>query len=243
MMAMMAPMRRLAWSVYHQFRSYSDSASWPQHLPTADLESIFPGISEQSVSMRHRYEWRALTYGDAFALAAVTRFLRPRRIFEIGTFTGASTVLMAEQVDVRCKILTLDLPPNCDQLRLPDVAADPPESEATRIGERFRNGAHAARITQLFGDSATFDFSPYRNAVDLVFVDGSHSAAYVSNDTQRALDMLTDGGTIIWDDCSPDFPDVVRTLDRYGARVPIHRIAFTKLAIYTRHARCNAPRP
>jgi predicted O-methyltransferase YrrM len=57
------------------------------------------------------------------------------------------------------------------------------------------------RIHQLYGDSATFDLSPYYGAIDLIFIDGSHSEEYVKNDTLQSLKMLKNGsGVIIWHD-------------------------------------------
>ena len=48
------------------------------------------------------------------------------------------------------------------------------------------------QITQLYGDSANFDFSPYAGRMGLVFVDGSHSYDYVLQDTASALRLASD---------------------------------------------------
>jgi hypothetical protein len=52
----------------------------------------------------------------------------------------------------------------------------------------------------LFGDSASFDFSPFAGAVDLFFIDGAHSYEYVRSDTLRALQCVRPGGVIAWHD-------------------------------------------
>ena len=49
-------------------------------------------------------------------------------------------------------------------------------------------------------DSASFDFAPYRDQMDLVYVDGSHSPDYVVSDTRNAMEMLRPGGVLVWDD-------------------------------------------
>jgi hypothetical protein len=56
------------------------------------------------------------------------------------------------------------------------------------------------KIHQLLGDSATFDYSPYRNSCSLVFVDGSHAYEYVMADTRAAMSMVKKNGVIIWHD-------------------------------------------
>lgn len=78
---------------------------------------------------------------------------------------------------------------------------------------RFANSEHGHRITQLYGDSAIFDFSPYAGSIDLIFVDGAHSFEYVMKDTASACRMLTDRGVILWHDYSA-WPGVTEALNR-----------------------------
>ena len=67
-------------------------------------------------------------------------------------------------------------------------------------GYRFEGTDAASKITCLSGDSATFDFSPFRNGVDLFFIDGSHSYEYVRSDTFSALKCCHPGSVIVWHD-------------------------------------------
>jgi hypothetical protein len=101
-------------------------------------------------------------------------------------------------------------------------------------GEAYRGTEEEARITSLYGDSATFDFSPLAGQVDVVFVDGSHSHAYVKNDTERALEMLAPGGVIAWDDY-PAVPGVYSHLNAIAPMLehPMYHIYNTRLVIYT----------
>jgi len=68
--------------------------------------------------------------------------------------------------------------------------------------EKYRKSDRSiiAKINQLFGDSASFDFSPFYNSCSLVFVDGSHAYEYALSDTYAAMKMVKKGGVIIWDD-------------------------------------------
>ena len=50
----------------------------------------------------------------------------------------------------------------------------------------------------MLGDSAAFDYSPYRNNCSLIFVDGSHAYNYGLSDTRAALEMVEPGGVIVW---------------------------------------------
>ena len=49
--------------------------------------------------------------------------------------------------------------------------------------------------------------------VDLCLIDGGHSTPVVKADTENALRVLAEGGTILWDDYFHLYPDVVGYLD------------------------------
>ena len=76
------------------------------------------------------------------------------------------------------------------------------------------------RITQLYGDSASFDFSPWYGQMDFVFVDGAHAYNYVVNDTNIALKLLNPrGGIIIWHDYGV-WKGVTRALNELRENMP-----------------------
>jgi predicted O-methyltransferase YrrM len=226
--------QRFFGSILRYIAAYNHHALYPANLPVRMLHEVFPGIETREVCLQHHFEDKALPYGEAYVLAAISAHLRPRAVFEIGTFTGGATLLMARHAGMECEVYTLDMPPDDKSLQLPGVDADPPEENDARIGERFRGTEYARQISQLYGDSATFDFVPYHGKMDLVFVDGSHSYSYVVSDTRKALEMLSPRGTIIWDDCGTVHPGVAEALDKFGARLAILRIANTRFAVYTR---------
>lgn len=227
--------RRFVGSLLNYVATYNPDAVDLSALPERRLHDIFPGINEQSVCLQHTVEPKALPFGEAYVLASVASYVRPSQVFEIGTFTGGGTLIMAQHAGPECRVFTLDMPPGEENLMLQGLEEDPPEQESQRIGVRFRNTQYERQITQLFGDSATFDYGQYRGSVDLVFVDGSHSYSYVKNDTFKALEMLSETGTIIWDDCSLQYPGVVRALQGFNRKMSIYRVPSTRFAIYTRH--------
>lgn len=125
-------------------------------------------------------------------------------IFEIGTFDGRTSLNLAFSSPPHCQVYTLDLKPEMD------TAFDLAEGERhmvekTKSGARidaYRSSARetASRIHQLYGDSASFDFSPYYGSCSLVFIDASHAYEYVLSDSRAALRMLKPGGVILWHD-------------------------------------------
>ena len=54
--------------------------------------------------------------------------------------------------------------------------------------------AAEVKVRQLYGDSATFDYGPYKGECDIVFVEGAHSLAYAACDTEGAFQLVRPGG-------------------------------------------------
>lgn len=138
---------------------------------------------------------------ELLCLASMVKASGAVKIFEIGTFDGRSSRAMAMNLPTEGKLFTLNLPPGADSNASGLRNVDTELNIKVESGYRFADTPEAAKIQQLFGDSAAFDFSPYENQMDLVFIDGSHESSYVESDTQAALRMIrSSGGWIIWHD-------------------------------------------
>jgi predicted O-methyltransferase YrrM len=125
---------------------------------------------------------------------------RPERVFEIGTFDGRTTWQIAANTPESTRILTLDLPRD-ERARFVVCENDKKFIDKPESGARFKGTEQAKKITQLYGDSATFDFTPYYRAIDFVFIDGSHAYDYVLSDSQVALQLVKGRNAIIlWHD-------------------------------------------
>ena len=168
-------------------------------------------------------------------LCGLGALLDCRTIFEFGTNRGDTAWLLAHNLP-RARVYTLDLagPEAVQSAELELTDADEYFRTWDR-GARFRDTAEANRITQVFGDSATFDFSPYAGVMDLVYVDASHSYSYVRSDTEAAFTMLSAAGTIVWDDYT-HYPGIYSYLNELASALdrPIFHIVGTRLAFYSR---------
>jgi predicted O-methyltransferase YrrM len=193
------------------------------------LEDVLPGVDELTISMRHEVKGRALMHGEAYVLSLITAYLRPRRIFEIGTASGQGTLLMARQAP-GAQIDTLDLGAGTPSLGV--QRDEPPVSDLEGIGAAYREAEHEASITQHFGDSANFDYRAFKGDMDLVFVDGAHTVEYVRADSRTALSLIGSQGVIIWDDCNYVCPGVARALlELRKAGRPVYRVHGTRFAV------------
>lgn len=170
-------------------------------------------------------------------LAATAARLRARAVFEIGTFDGRTTVNFAVNGAPHAIVYTLDLPPQGGSTVLDPDQEDLKYMQGSISGVRIRGSDAEPRVRRLFGDSGTFDFTPYTGAIDLCFVDGAHSRDYVLNDTEHAMRMTHAGSVILWHDYAM-WPGVTAALNELhasgGEFAALRRIEGTTLAILER---------
>jgi predicted O-methyltransferase YrrM len=157
-------------------------------------------------------------------------------VVEIGTFDGRTTLNLAVNAG-EASVFTLDLPPD-ERAAFALAPGERQYVDKPRPGARFRAcdpawRAAARRITQLLGDSATFDWTPYAGRAGLVFVDGSHAYDYVRKDSATAMRLVAKGGIVIWHDYGR-WEGVSRALDELEAerRLGLRQIAGTSLVLW-----------
>jgi len=166
---------------------------------------------------------------EILSLAAVTKLLQPKRIFEIGTYNGRTTAVFILNSSPDCELFTLDLPPQADSLPgyLPTdiglVQDRNPEGYLKRAGL-------AQRYRQIYCDSMTFDPEPFRDSVELGFIDGAHAEKFVRNDTMKMAVMMSRRGYVFWHDYGGR--GSFRPLAKYLETLPIaiYRVPATSLA-------------
>ena len=176
-----------------------------QGLPQRQLHEILP--VEDSVNLNilpttgHFVLWDASFAKDVLYLALICRVLQPRTVFEIGTLYGYTALLFALNSPPDATVYTLDLPPDADfalRTTISDVTTRVAHNRAERL--LFDGHSQESKIRPLQGDSALFDFSPWKENIDLFFIDGSHSYDYVRSDTERALHCCRPASVIVWHD-------------------------------------------
>lgn len=175
---------------------------------------------------------------ESWVLGALAR--HARTIFEFGTATGRTAYILARNAPDGARVYTLTLhPSHVEQYR--GETGD--HAKATSIAKResrfatflYTGTETEARIEQLFGDSKEFDHTRFRSSCDLIFIDGSHARSYVENDTRKALDMIREGGIVLWHDYKGAYGagrDVYRVLNGLRDRLPLVRLHGTSLVAY-----------
>ncbi len=170
---------------------------------------------------------------DGFLAAALCQLWKCRTVFEIGTFHGETAWLIAHD-NPNIEIYTLDLSGIEAAGHTVLELTDRNDYDNWERGVRFQATPEAARIVQLYEDSATFDYSPYRHSIDLVYIDASHSYSHVRSDTEAALSMLSHCGTIICDDYT-HYAGIYANLNELSPQLEggIVHLLGTRLAMFT----------
>jgi hypothetical protein len=196
------PVAMLARSLRRHSRILRGKQIWneqPTRLPQVAWSDVFQprrillsGIRKCSGNV---------TLGELAVLAQAAAGTIPgTELIEIGTFDGRTTVNLALNAPPHCSILTLDLLPH-QNTRFLLEAGEERYVDKPLSGARFEQYSQPAqRITQLFGDSATFDWSGHYGKAGLVFVDGSHAYDYVRADSATAMQLVEANGVVLWHD-------------------------------------------
>ena len=195
-------------------------------LPLVEIQSLFPDFSVKVTP--YAYLSGATMPIDIALLRALAQRQQAHSYFEIGTWRGESVANMAQVVD------------HCTTFNLPeeDIMALTHDSRYAQLHAFFSKKLE--NVQHLYGNSQTFDFTPYYHQFDMVFVDGDHHYEAVKKDTETAFQLLKDDrSVIVWHDYAFD-PETIRwnvfsaILDGTPAdkRKHLYHISNTLCAVY-----------
>jgi predicted O-methyltransferase YrrM len=234
-----------AHDLYLQDRRRRMRVKWP--IPTVPLADLDPVFRTNDLGPTLETEVSFVGRGplvvpggtsDAEAWVLSTLAKRSRRIFEFGTCTGKTTYLVARNSPPDASVTTITLAPEQtgDYVREEgddrrNIKAALRESKLTHF--LYHGTAAEAKVQQLFGDSKSFDETPYLNCCDLIFVDGSHAYSYVLSDSRKALRMVKPGGVILWHDyVGPEEEGVFRGMNELARELPLVHVEGTTFIAY-----------
>lgn len=204
-------------NVLHSLDCYSNDSL----LGSVNITDLIKGDADVKIVGRYHiqknHDTRMLL--ELSILAYLMQVLKPKVVFEIGTFVGRTTRLFSANSPDYTQIFTLDLPQ---------------DAAPHRIGEDYTGTDESRKITQLHGDSRSFDYSKWFNQCDFVWVDACHDYDFVKSDTDKAFKLCRTGGWIAWHDYRHAKPwdGVTRCVrETYKSHPYIHHIYGTTIAI------------
>ncbi len=172
---------------------------------------------------------------EAQVLGTLVEHFQPKSIFEIGTYNGFSALHLAKNSPPQAMIYTLDLPYDRTDLHFKHDPRDAHHDiKNINMGSArcFHSDPARSKIKELFGDSTTFDYSPYFRKMDFIFIDANHSYSFVKSDTENAFRMLAPGGVILWHDYDFIHPGVFKYLNEIAREKNVYYIERTRYALY-----------
>lgn len=209
-------------------------------IATGNLNKIFPPeLEKQSIKLENFLgHWGNVSIEELCKICLIVKFLEPKKMLEIGTYNGMTTLQMALNAPLDCVTYTLDLPEELSatfQLSELDtyISKHFKERFRTSIGSYFKDRKDV-NIVQKLGDSATFDYDKeVGKNIDLIFIDAAHDYKNKKIDTENAIRLLSKGGVILWHNYNDvTCPDVTKYLADISKEYKIFHLRNTMLAVY-----------
>ncbi len=141
---------------------------------------------------------------DTAVLLALAKLVTPRIYFEFGTYLGVQLLNVIANLPLSARAYTLDLDDTSAGKAKQHENDRPLTLEHLKSQDKlaFAHSSYESQVTRLYGDSNTFDFSPFVRRVDMIFVDGGHDLRTLRSDTENSFRMLSDDhvACIAWHD-------------------------------------------
>jgi methyltransferase family protein len=210
--------------ISHCLKTYDESVGngLPSRSPVTPAEDM-------TVTIPAYHSGGGMSFDELVFIARTVKVLKPRVIFEMGSYKGLTTSVFILNSDPETQVLTLDLPSNVAET--PVLSSDQ-ELVADRSLVSTTKALGLSRYTQLLCDSMKFDATPYADTVDLGLVDAAHDLVHVQNDTVKMAEMMSDRGLVFWHDYGGKGPlrQLARYLEQLARKCPLYRIRGTSLA-------------
>ena len=224
--------RHLTWRLWEA----SAGANRPGVYPEVSLGAILGADATVTLQALPNQTYN-VTELELLAISALVKQRQARVALEFGTADGRTTLNIAVNAAPGGTVFTLNLPLQqatnatggaTDHTVWQDNVG---HTQDVPIGFHFQNRATPASIVQLWGNSQSFDFTPYLGRCEIVFVDGDHFEPGVSIDCETALTLADrrDSVVLCHDALRYDVQTALPRLAR-RERLPVHLIAGTNLA-------------
>lgn len=210
--------------VSHCLRRYDEFSGYG--LP---LGSPVNPAEDMTVTIPAHHSGGGMAFDELVYLARAVKVLKPRTIFEMGTYKGLTTAVFMLNSEPTAKIFTLDLPPGTSE------TAELPSDGSLVASRQLLSTTKAlglSHYTQLLCDSMQFDPTPYFETVDMGLIDAAHDLLHVQNDTIKMAQMVTPNGVVFWHDYGGKgmLRPLASYLENLAKKRPLYHIFGTTLA-------------
>lgn len=209
-------------------------------IPTVNLEDIFPSDIVKSPIRLENFlgHWGNVTIEEIAKMCLIIAWLKPKKMLEMGTYNGMSTLQLALNAPIDCVTYTIDLSPqHIDSVSLGPldclVAEKFRKIFNTSLGSYFQGREKELRIEQLYGDTTKYSYDAIEGQIDFIFIDAAHDYESKKTDSINAFNLLSSDGVIVWHDYAQiSNPDVTKYLAELAQEHDIFHLRNTNLAVY-----------
>jgi hypothetical protein len=181
------------------------------YLPFITVDEFIPQDTHFRVyrpaDAAERYAW--LTLVEMSILCCTVAARQPRKILEIGTYRGLTTLNLA--------------------MNAPDAIVHTLDETNKWGSSHYWDRPEASRIRQHFGDTQTFNFGQIGSGVEFCLIDAGHSYECVRNDTTKVIPLMSNDGYLLWHDYGRN--DFLASDESFGTTQFLHEIAWAGVAI------------
>ncbi len=174
-------------------------------------------------------------------LVTLSKFVKAKKIFEFGTYLGIQTLNLIMNMPSSSRIWTIDFDRKSFKKAV-QLKHDIPYSKFhfKNINKlAFINTPYQKRVITLKGDSNQFNYSNYKNAFDMIYIDGGHDRRTLNSDTNYAFKILNKDipSCIAWHDYqASNYPKLTDYIDRLAAKYRIFYVQETHICFYLNKA-------
>ena len=166
-------------------------------IPAVTLGDLAAGRTSREIWIDLGAPSGEMPPGELASLCSLARIFKPRRVVEIGTAGGWTTLHLARNTPGDCRIFTVDLPP----VSASHAARFSDPHLVRAAGNAARDFGNEPKITQILHDSTTLEWDRLLDGpVDFALIDGSHLYEHVRADTERLWNVLAPGAVVLWHD-------------------------------------------
>jgi predicted O-methyltransferase YrrM len=151
-------------------------------LPVINLRALFAEFDNVPVTLRELPSgpWSS-PIADVVMLAKIALCVKPKRVLEVGSFRGYTTMVLAEHTPEETRVVAFDRDP--------------------RHGSAYRDLPIAEKIERRVGEVSEEAFAgDPRGHYGLIFLDADHTYEAVKHDSQILLPLLAPEGVFVWHD-------------------------------------------
>ncbi len=176
------------------------------------IDRVDGDFNEMRLVVPNRYTYSGSpTLLEKALIFTLMKYSNPARIFEFGTYMGATTRLFHDNTPNNVEVYTIDIGNLTQEILDRDISSADVEliKKTQSVGSNHIKGLD--RITKIISDSTLYDYSKLPD-FDFIWIDGGHDLFIVEPDTHNAFQILNKtnpNACIAWHDYGSDlYPDL-----------------------------------